>query len=400
MANRSRARHAPRVAGPALLGAALLAGCADEPTGSPAPQPERSVAAATAPAPTPLVTVTVGGTQQSIWPFTGVGLEATDITDPINLIFSGHADPRSIRAALLALDGNRPLFPPLPFFQCTWDDAIGDNQTGYAAVEGWSGSAIQLECGSYQGLRFHLRLFRAGPMTLANAHFETIIPGTHNHQVLNWELAQRFVVADIARTGLLAAPPVLTPPINPWPYFRSINPLIYPAMAPLHPLIDAVIDGSTIGIRSNGNAVILELGSTVEAEPGHRRQELVIDFDQVIPKPFCAGPMDYVKVNGPLRLRQDVTVAPSGVISRQYHVNGDLTVTPVNPLTQEPVGPEGRGLVSGLFTGMVNASSHSISSLLTQTLLRPRQPPQQSQLQLQVGPHGLTRSRTSERCAD
>jgi hypothetical protein len=399
--SRSAARPGrARAAGAALLGAVLVSGCVDEPTSADVPEPARAVAAATAPAPVPLMTVPVAGTTHAIWPFTGTGLESTGPgSDPINLIFAGHADPRSIRAALLALDGQRPDFPALPFFQCTWDDAMGGNQTGYAAAAGWSGSAIQLECGTYQGLRFHLRLFRAGELTLANAHFETIIPGTHDHQVLNWELAQQLVVADMERTGLLAAAPTETDPINPSP-FRTIHPMIYahPQMVPLHGIINADVVGSSIGIRSSGRAVILELAHNVEAQPGHRRQELVIEFDQMIPKPFCGGPMDYVKVTGPLRLRQDVTVARSGVITRQFHVAGDLTVTPVNPFTQEPVGPPGQGLISGLYKGSVSAHSHATSSLLSQTLLRPGQSSQESQLQLQVGPHGLTRHRLEESC--
>jgi hypothetical protein len=76
---------------------------------------------------------------------------------------------------------------------------MGANQTSYTEADGWSGSAIQLECGAYEALRFHLRLFRAGAWTLANAHFETIIPGNQEHQVPSWEQAQQFVTGDIIR---------------------------------------------------------------------------------------------------------------------------------------------------------------------------------------------------------
>jgi hypothetical protein len=43
---------------------------------------------------------------------------------------------------------------------------MGAVQTSYAASSGWTGSAVQLQCGSYASLRFHLRLFEMGGQTL------------------------------------------------------------------------------------------------------------------------------------------------------------------------------------------------------------------------------------------
>jgi hypothetical protein len=382
--------------------AALLAGCQDPVTRA-ADVEQPQYAAVSAPAPSPIVNVSVGDEERALWPFTGTDLGAdARASDPINMIFRGHADPLSIRAALMTLGGDRtPALPPLPFFQCTWDDAMGGNQTAWAASEGWSGSAIQLECGSYEGLRFHLRLFRVGDWTLGNAHFETIIPGTHDHQVLNWELAANFVAADLARAGVVAAAPQLSNPINPWPFFRTINPLLYwhPQMVPLHPIINAVVlDTQTIGIRSNGQALVLTLGPSGTGSPGHTRQELVIAFNQVIPKPFCGGPADYLYVEGPLKLRQDVTVAGSGLLTREFHASGELTATPINPITGQPLGPSSPARINGVYRGMASAEVHSASSLLTQTLQLHDQPPQRLTVDLQVGPHGVTRSRTREQC--
>jgi hypothetical protein len=386
-----------------VAGAALLAGCTEMPP-TDAAEPAPAYTLESGGAPTPLVSVAIGGEPRTLWPFTGtVPTADADAWDPINLIFLGHADPLSIRAALLALDGNRPAFPPLPFFQCTWRDAMGGNQATYVAAAGWSGSAIQLECGSYEGLRFHLRLFRHGDWTVANAHFETIVPGTHEHQVLNWELAEQFVTADIARAGLLAAPPAVTEPLNPHPFFRTIHPMIYTndALVPLHPIIDAVVvDARTIGIRTNGRATVLTLGRTVPAVPGSSRQELVIQFNQVIPKPFCGGPADFVHVQGPLLLRQDVNVAGSGLLTRAFHASGELVVTPVNPMTGQVIGPPGRGLINGLYRGMASGAVHSASSLLNQQLLRDDLPPQRLMVDMQVGPHGATRYRNQQECRD
>jgi hypothetical protein len=382
-----------------LASAVLLTACDDAAPTDAEPAPRYMASAAAAP--TPLMSVTVAGATRSLWPFTGTDLGAdAHATDPINLIFAGQADPVAIRAALLSLDANRAMFPPLPFFRCTWADAMGGNQTAWSDAEGWSGSAIQLECGSYNGLRFHLRLFQAGDWTLGNAHFETVIPGTHEHEVLNWELAEQFVTADLARAGVLVAPPSATQPINPRPFFRTINPLLYwhAQLVPLHPVINAVVlDPQTIGIRTDGHATVLTLGDAVRGSTGHTRQELVIAFDQIIPRPFC-GPGEYLYVQGPLELRQDVTVTASGVLTREFHARGELMATPINPVTRQPLGPPAVATISGLYKGMASARLHSTSSLLIQSLLPDGEEPQRLLTELQVGPHGMTRFRRQEQC--
>ena len=159
--------------------------------------------------PSPLVTAQIGQDAVQFWPYTGTNF-AGEPQDPINLIFFGQADPRDIRAALLSLNGDRTAlgFPAEAPFNSTWDDAIGDVQTAYGATiggemalsptpargngpdrfcasRGWSGSAIQLACGAYEGMRFHLRLFKVGSWTLGNAHLDVSIPGTTEHQVIS-----------------------------------------------------------------------------------------------------------------------------------------------------------------------------------------------------------------------
>ncbi|HEV2132103.1 MAG TPA: hypothetical protein VGR27_13405, partial [Longimicrobiaceae bacterium] len=121
---------------PLLLGAVLLASCRDTQEPTAVPEPARSMEAASAPAPAPLVPVTAGGVTQQIWPFTGTTLAGAP-QDPINLIFAGEADPRSIRAALLSLSGDRTGvgFPPVFPFNCTWKDAIGGLQTAYSETD-------------------------------------------------------------------------------------------------------------------------------------------------------------------------------------------------------------------------------------------------------------------------
>ena len=68
---------------------------------------------------------------------------------------------------------------------------------------------------------------RRALLTLGNAHFELLIPGTTDHQVLSWELAEQLVTVDMVRSGLLAAAPGSTAPINAAPGFRQIPAEIY-----------------------------------------------------------------------------------------------------------------------------------------------------------------------------
>jgi hypothetical protein len=250
-------------------GALLLAGCSDglepDPTGlEPA---AATVAGAPAP-PAPLVTIAFAGSSLTFWPFTGANF--TNASDPINLVFAGAADPRALRAALLRLDGNRTSygFPAVPPFDCAWTDAVGGIQTAYAVTSGWAGSVIQLQCGEYGPIRFHLRLFGAGTWTLANAHFEVLIPGTADHEVLSWELAEQLVVTDFLRTGLLdAAQPLgATALINPSPSYRAIDPRVYNGLpaaligaigGPAQPAV------APVPIATDGRATILNLARSL-----------------------------------------------------------------------------------------------------------------------------------------
>jgi hypothetical protein len=112
----------PRLVHRLGLVALLLAACADaeQPLG---PNPEAALQRSGILDPS-LVAIDLGGATRHLWPFASASLETSD--DPINLILTGTADPRNIRNALLALDGNRGApFPPVFPFTCTWPDAIG-----------------------------------------------------------------------------------------------------------------------------------------------------------------------------------------------------------------------------------------------------------------------------------
>jgi len=253
--------------------------------------------------PTELVVIAVGEDNLEFWPYTGENFSGTP-QDPINLIFYGKADPRDVMSALMSLDGDRTAFgfPDEPPFNDTWTDAIGDVQTGYSTTDGWTGGAIQLACGDYGPARFHIRLFRMGDWTVANAHFEILIEGTTDHQVISWEVAEQFVMADFMRSGLLdeSIPVIPTQQINQAP-FRGIPAIIYNSLPDAIKYLAGGPMGSVtedVPILSDGHAVILNLAESVEWQEENWAQDFVIDFNQVIPKPFCtSGPDDYVYVS-------------------------------------------------------------------------------------------------------
>ncbi len=118
-----------------------------------------------------------------------------------------------------------------PFDQ-VWTDALGGSvETTWVEEEGWIASVVQLSVGNYETLRFHLRLYRTGTegWTLGSAEFEVMIPGTADHQVLHWEIAEQLVMVDLMRSGLLDAevPMMSTGPINQVGGFGEIPVEIY-----------------------------------------------------------------------------------------------------------------------------------------------------------------------------
>ncbi|MEP6689470.1 MAG: hypothetical protein ABJC36_14060 [Gemmatimonadales bacterium] len=319
-----------------------VAACDDDGPFTPLSPDARSALRASVP-PADLVTIVAGAASLSLWPYTGADFSGT-AQDPINLVFTGRADPRAVRSALFALSGDRTTagLPNVAPFNCTWTDAIGDLQTAWNASSGWVGSALQLACGSFGPIRIHVRLFQAGAVTLGNAHFELLIPGTTDHQVLSWELAEQLVTIDMVRSGLLAAPPGSSGVINGAPGFRQIPAQIYNLLpADLKAVIGgpAGTVGSAVGIATNGSASVFDLGGTAPAAGG-TEQRFTVAFDQIIPRPFCAsGPGDYLQVRGPVDLSKVVRLDGAGGLHSEFEASGRLRLTPVDPATGSPTGP-------------------------------------------------------------
>lgn len=296
-----------------------------------------------APPPPSTVTVTLGSQSETIWPFTGNDFSGSGL-DPINLIFTGTADPRSIRDALMSLDGNRTAFGfPNSFpFNCTWSDAFGDEQVGWAAAEGWQGSAVQLQCGGFDPMRFHLRLFGEGTFSVANAHFDLLIPGTADHEVLSWEVPEALVTADLVRSGFLTASPLLTQAITPAPAYRTIRNQIFngiPVALRAAFGLPTANQSAPVPIPNDGRATVLSLEH--EFCPDHADVRVAFDltYNQIIPKPFCStGPADLVKVEGPVHFKLRAQTNHSGRYVRTGNASGVLNVTPVDSSGQ-PTGP-------------------------------------------------------------
>jgi len=325
--------------------------------------------------PSDLVTVSTDGGSLTLWPYTGSDL-AGHASDPVNLVFTGDADPGRVRDALLGLDGDRTRFgfPAAYPFDARWSDAIGDVHATYTQNGGWSGSVIQLQLGAYEPVRVHLRLFRAGNgWTVGAAHFEVEIPGTADHQVLSWELAEKVVVADLARSGLLdpSHPYEVTDAINPAPGFRTIPSVIYNQLPP--ELLGALGGPATpvsqdVPIPTDGHATMLHLARHADPVTGTRTQSFTLQYQQVIPKPFCSeAPADWLLVTGPVVFTGLHTADGQGGFTYSSSLSGQLMAQAVD-LSSNPPKPVGAPFpvqIEDRQSGVLDATSATVTGRAT-----------------------------------
>jgi hypothetical protein len=369
-----------------LLAAVLLVGpsCADQIAPTELTDPEVRVQPQFNGSIDELKVVTYEGQSLTLWPFTGRSPSRFNPADPMNLIFLGENDPRAIRAALLFVDGNRG--GP---FNCTWSDAIGDVQTAYTEPGGWTANAIQLQCGAYSPLRFHLRLWDVGEWSLGGGHLEVLIPGTTDHEILNWELPEQLVALDLQRAGVIGGMSV-SDPLFPSPY-RTMLRAVYNG---LPDQVRALIAGwptivppvGDIPLLTDQRATVLELTGSVEGEPAVARQRLTFELNQVVPKPFCAHAPVYV--TGTVRLDQVVVFTPAGNFVSHFHALGQLDVAPIDPQTGLP-GETHRALVNQTARGIITDAVTLVSSFQIFAEL-PKSVAENEGLvvSLRVGPHG------------
>lgn len=386
------------------LGLLLLVGACDSPTGLPkgaSVRPDPSVARADAgthylPGLESLKTVSFGGAELTFWPFTGEIPSRFHPADPMNMLFVGANDPRAIRAALLFLDGVRPGIP----FDCVWTDAIGGVQTAYTEPGGWTANVVQIQCGAYGPLRFHLRLWDREAWTLGGAHLEVLIPGTTDHEILNWELPEQLVTFDLTRAGALNAPPAVSEPIFPSPY-RNMRRPVYDALPEqLLPLIagwpGVVPAMGNVPLLTDTRATMLSLASVPGSERVVARQQFTLEFDQVIPRPYCEPAPIYV--TGPVRLAQIVVFTPSGNLLSTFHAVGHLQVAPIDPQTGAPGEPY-RALVNQRAKGIITDATTLVTRFEMFAEL-PRNKPGHGTLvvRMSVGPKGAVSFDSAMEC--
>ena len=365
-----------------VAAAAALAACSDAPS-SPSDETLDAPALAAAPAPGGLSTVPVNGSALELWPFLSPDLDSA--YDPLSLIVTGESDPRRIRAALLSLNGDRSGLPgpfaPLAAFDCTWADAIGDEQGTYVDGLGWTASSIQLECGPFgPAPRFHIRLFDAGDAVLVGAHFEIQVPGTTDHEVLNFDLGKALVAADLLRAGIVGMPAPTAAPIA--ALSRRIREPVYdalvndPQIGPMIPFLTGGPDQATwnaadpkpeVIVPNDGHPLVAAAVQHFASLGTGSSNSFVVQLDQIIPKPFCAATEQLVHVSGPVYFEQEVTVQPNGRLMSDIRIDGEITVTPVLP-----AGEPYRARVAEMHRSWLTADAHSVHWTNKQTMLPAR----------------------------
>ncbi len=311
-----------------------IVGCSRDTTMEPTtPNPDPNTNAQ--PAPAGRVTVALEEDALEFWPFTGSGFDGAEV-DPIHLILVG-ATPVEVREALLGVDGSSRSLPGLaaiPTLREAWTEAIANPQTAFIGGR-WTASVVQLELGSYDPLRVHVRLFggftRSGvPVTLGAAHLEVLIPGTHEHQVVSWEAARAILVEDLLRSGYAdAAGAWRTGPIAPRPAYRSVPRAVHRALSPELAGLASVpaAPDAAVPLPHDGTATVLRFASTPELQPGALERVSELEIDEVAPMPF--GGAGEAHVSGRVVLQRVGRVGPRGEYTYEGGFKGTLLVTPI-----------------------------------------------------------------------
>ena len=178
---------------------------------------------------------------------------------------------------------------------------MGANQVTYGNGR-WSGSAIQLECGNYEGpFRFHLRLFQArhgdaGERALRDPHpRHDAAPGPvvgARRAVRHGRAAARWHARLARPTSLPGAERRPDLPRDPGADLqRASRALTRPHRRPGRKPATA-----DVGIKNDGHTTVFNIATQVAIVDGPgRTRDLNLSFNQGVPRPFCnEGPTDYV----------------------------------------------------------------------------------------------------------
>ena len=310
------------------------------------------------PPPSGLESLYLGADSLRAWPWTGTDFSGST-TDPINLVFFGGGNAVQIRERLLALDGSRDnMSEPGLLPDAVWGEAIGGFQTTWADSVDWIGSIIQLQLGTYDSLRVHVRLFDAGRIegdlhvVIGAAHLEVLVPRTTEHAVISWELAEQRVVEDMVRTGWTFGAVESTHPINMSPEYRTISAEIYNGLPESTRRLIAGPQGEQsepLPLPNDGRAAVFRVRALPFPSPSSIAEVVQVTLDRPIPNPVCSrGPLDWVLVQGTVFLERTGVVSSSGEYSVVSLAGGDLLATPYD-LTLNPPGPVGTSTSGSLF---------------------------------------------------
>lgn len=138
------------------------------------------------------------------------------------------------------------------------------------------------------------------------------------------------------------APFAQSGPINASSSFREIPAVIYNG---LPEALKAFIGGppgnvsDPVPILTNGSATLLNLAGASPLVPGTFTQNLAFNYGQVFPKPFCnPDGSQWVRVIGPVAFNKTVEITPDGRFVYDANYSGELSVTPWDIMTNQPLG--------------------------------------------------------------
>ncbi|HUG27489.1 MAG TPA: hypothetical protein VMK53_04265, partial [Gemmatimonadales bacterium] len=234
-------------------------------------------------------------------------------------------------------------------------------------------------------------------------------PGTSDHQVVSWELAEQLVTYDLARAGVLAAAPGSTGPLNDTPWFRTIPGFLHNLAAAADPAFAFLLSQLGLvnlangdkGIPTDGMATVLVLAGSVPLIAATANQDFEVPFGQLIPKPFCleGAPSPYLYVSGPVRLTLESRQAANGTFDQTMTARGRLTLTPWNPATNLPTGESYQAEVSEFQNSRIDHRGASIHGIQQQHEIPTGAPGRgRLQIQLKVGSQGVPQFSREVQC--
>jgi hypothetical protein len=180
------------------------------------------------------------------------------------------------------------------------------------------------------------------------------------------------VTFDLARSGVLAAPPASAPGLTEVPTYRSIP---YQVLNGVPDEVRSALGlptgelTSDVPIPNDGAATILTLAGQLEKT----ESDVVVEFDhpfgQFIPKPFCStGPLDWLRISGSVHMVHRVRTDEYGRYVSAFRAAGTLQVVPINPQTQQATGEPYEASVTEAYLSMLTNHTQAAAMTATQVL--------------------------------